>query len=521
MNRIPITIALLALLLPAAAARGQEGCAADADGDGIVNGNDLAMVLGGWGPCAGCPADLNANGQVNGEDLAVVLTRWGSTCAPTVSSMSATAGPLAGGTAVTITGTHLLNPTSVTFGGTPAVIGWSSRNSLTVVAPPRTEGAATVTVITAGGSISAGAFTHYGAPTITSVSPNTGAAAGGSAVTITGAAFYGNPTVTFGGVAASGVSVLSPAQLRAVAPPGSVGTTVAISVATPSGATTLRDAFTYVPIIVPPWATLLEATPDPLIVTSDNLRNAIAVTGYAWRVQDNASGIEMLLVPPGSFDMGCIQPSLSFNCMGDEQPVHTVTFTNAFYIGRYEVTQAQWLAQMGSNPSNFQPPSYTLDLSRPVEQVSWNTAQGFLSATGLRLPTEAEWEYACRAGTTTPFHSGPGFPNGTTNDNLLGLIAWYDCSAGCVTRSVGGKAANALGLHDMLGNVWEWCGDWYDHPYTSAPQTNPTGPRAGWFRVLRGASATSNPSGPSAARRRYEEPNYTYNDLGFRVARNP
>ena len=525
MNHLRIILALLSLLFPTAIALGQEGCAADANGDGVVNGSDLAMVLGGWGPCAGCAADLNANGQVNGEDLAVVLTRWSSTCAPTVTSMSATAGPLAGGTAVTITGTHLLNPTSVTFGGTPAAVASSSGNSLTVVAPSRSEGPATVIVSTAGGSVSAGVFTYYGAPAITAVSPNTGAAAGGSAVTITGAAFYGNPTVTFGGVAASGVSVLSPAQLRAVAPPGFVGTTVAISVATPSGATTLRDAFAYVPIIVPPWATLLEATPDPLIVTSDNLRNAIAATGYAWRVQDNASGIEMLLVPPGSFDMGCIQPSLSFNCMGDEQPVHTVTFTNAFYIGRYEVTQAQWLARMGSNPSNFQPPSYTLDLSRPVEQVSWNMiagAGGFLTGTGLRLPTEAEWEFSCRAGTTTPFHSGPGFPSGTTTDGLLELIAWYECHSGCASHVVGTKAANALGLHDMLGNVWEWCSDWHES-YSSAAVVDPSGPSAGFSRVLRGGSWNSG-YGQSLVRSSFRAlyaPDVANWEIGFRVARSP
>ena len=89
MNHLRIIIALLSLLIPAAFAHGQEGCAADADGDGIVNGGDLAMVLGGWGPCADCGADLNANGLVNGEDLAVVLTRWGSTCSPAMSSISA------------------------------------------------------------------------------------------------------------------------------------------------------------------------------------------------------------------------------------------------------------------------------------------------------------------------------------------------------------------------------------------------------------------------------------------------
>jgi formylglycine-generating enzyme required for sulfatase activity len=528
MSHVYLLSVLLSILLTAHKAQAQEGCAADADGDGVVNGNDLAIVLGSWGPCVGCPGDLNANGLVNGEDLAVALTRWGSTCAPTVSSMSATAGPIAGGTAVTITGGNLLNPTSVTFGGTAAAVTLSSRNSLTVVAPPHSEGAATVTVNTAGGAATAGVFTYYGAPTITAVSPNTGAAAGGSAVTITGAAFYGNPTVTFGGVAASGVSVLSPAQLRAVAPPGSVGTTVAISVATPSGATTLREAFAYVPIIVPPWATLLEALPDPSIVTSESLRNAITATGLAWRVRDNGTQIEMVLIPPGTFDMGC-SASNWYSCDSDESPVHAMTLTDAFYMGRYEVTQAQWQARIGSNPSYFQSSSAQVPSAqvpnRPVERVSWNMiagAGGFLSGKGLRLPTEAEWEYACRADTTTAFHGFTGYLSGTNDDTLVGSIAWYNSNSSNQTQPVGGKLANGFGLHDMSGNVWEWVNDWYSSTYyASSPSTNPTGPATGTYRVVRGGVWTNNSNFVRSSRRFYTTPDVTSYDLGFRVARNP
>jgi formylglycine-generating enzyme required for sulfatase activity len=240
-------------------------------------------------------------------------------------------------------------------------------------------------------------------------------------------------------------------------------------------------------------------------------------------VRDNGTGIEMLLVPPGTFDMGCIQGSDSYGCNWWEQPVHTVTLTNAFYIGRYEVTQAQWQSKMGSNPSAFQ--GQADSPSRPVEQVSWNTIQGFLTATGLRLPTEAEWEYACRAGTTTPFHSGPGFPNGTTNDSLVVQIAWYSpcCGgdSGNQTHAVGSKVANALGVHDMLGNVWEWCNDWYaDYPSTA--QTNPAGPVSGSARILRGGSwhdFTLNVR--SSDRDNVSAPDYSYNVVGFRVARNP
>jgi len=279
------------------------------------------------------------------------------------------------------------------------------------------------------------------------------------------------------------------------------------------------------PVPFPPpvtwWATVTEAMPDPAVVINADLRSAIIATGLPWRVRDNSSGIEMLLVPPGIFQMGCIMGSDSSPCYSPDQPVHTVTLTNAYYLGRYEVTQAQWQAKMGSNPSSFQ--GQADSPSRPVEQVSWNAIQGFLTATGMQLPTEAQWEYACRAGTTTPFHSGPGFPNGTTNDGLLGTIAWYagnnDYPANYGTKPVGGKAANALGLHDMSGNVTEWCSDWHG-TYSAGAQTNPTGPGSGDYRVLRGGAF--NISVTISLRSSYRgmtAPGSTANEWGFRVAR--
>jgi formylglycine-generating enzyme required for sulfatase activity len=143
----------------------------------------------------------------------------------------------------------------------------------------------------------------------------------------------------------------------------------------------------------------------------------------------------------------------------------------------------------------------------------------------MQLPTEAQWEYACRAGTTTPFHSGPGFPNGTTDDNLVSQIAWYyfnTCSGGdgCRTHAVGTKAANAFGLHDMLGNVWEWCGDWYGG-YSSVAQTNPSGPATGTYRVLRGGSWVSFTDDAGSSNRDSDSPGYAYVTIGFRVARSP
>jgi formylglycine-generating enzyme required for sulfatase activity len=512
--------AVAAALLVAPAARAQDGCIADVDGDGIVNGNDLAGVLGGWGSCSGCGGDVNGNGVINGEDLAVVLTRWGSTCAPTVTGITPDAGPLAGGVVVTITGDRLLNPTGVTFGGTQATIVSSTRSAVTLLAPARPGGAATIVVTTAGGSVNAGSFTYYGAPTITGVTPGTGSPAGGTIVTITGSGFFGSPTVRFGKTSAPSVTAVSPTQLSVVTPPGSTGAAVSVTVVTDEGSASLGSSFTFG--LVPSWATVLDWTPDPSVVTNVALRDSIVATGLPWRVRDNSSQIEMLLVPPGTFNMGC-SASNQFGCWSFENPVHAVTLTNAFYLGRYEVTQAQWTARMGSNPSYRQSASAQVPAAqvpnRPVEQVSWNAIQGFLSGTGLRLPTEAEWEYACRAGTTTAFHSMPGFPNGTNDDTQVGNIAWFDSNSAGQTRPVGGKAANALGLHDISGNVWEAVNDWYGN-YPAGAQTNPPGPATGGVRMVRGGSWAI---GTDYLRSSFRgvPPSITDPAIGFRVARNP
>ncbi len=256
------------------------------------------------------------------------------------------------------------------------------------------------------------------------------------------------------------------------------------------------------PAVVPAWATLLEAAPNPAIVTDANLRAAIVASGLPWRIRDNSSNIEMLLVPAGTFTMGCSPGDA--NCLADESPAHQVTLTNAFYMGKTEVTQAQWQATMGINPSYFfgQP-------NNPVEQVTWNMIQSFNSATGLRLPTEAEWEYACRAGTTTARY-------GEVN-----AIAWYYQNWTIYgTQPVAGKLPNALGLYDTLGNVWEWCQDWYG-PYSSASVINPTGPTTGSYRLLRGGSWVYGSDNCRASRRYDNTPVYVGNFGGFRVARNP
>ena len=277
-------------------------------------------------------------------------------------------------------------------------------------------------------------------------------------------------------------------------------------------------------IVVPTWATLLEAAPDASVVTDANLRAAISASGLAWRVRDNSSQLEMLLIPAGTFTMGCSESNWN-GCDGDESPTHQVTLS-AFYIGRYEVTQAQWLAEMGSNPSGFVPANgYSSDTTKPVERVSWNMIAGtggFNSVTGLRLPTEAEWEYAYRAGTTTAFHSFPGYTIGTNNDALLGHIAWYSGNSVNETHAVGGKKANALGLHDMSGNVWEWCQDWYGSTYyASSPLTNPTGPATGSVRLARGGSWFFEHGYHRASERNSGTPDGYGINPGVRVAQNP
>jgi formylglycine-generating enzyme required for sulfatase activity len=237
--------------------------------------------------------------------------------------------------------------------------------------------------------------------------------------------------------------------------------------------------------VVPTWATLLEASPDPAVVTDANLRAAIMASGFAWRVRDNSSNIEMLLVPGGTFMMGC-SPG-DGECANEETP-HQVTLTNAFYMGKTEVTWAQWHAKMGIDPyAPGGPPN------NPVEKVSWDTIQSFNSATGLRLPTEEEWEYACRAGTTTARYGD------------LNAIAWYSENSSNTTHSVATKLPNALGLYDTLGNVYEWCQSWY----------------FSLGRVLRGGALNNQAPACGCSRRYYSASGNSNYSWGFRAARNP
>ena len=221
----------------------------------------------------------------------------------------------------------------------------------------------------------------------------------------------------------------------------------------------------------------------------------------------NIGSFEMVYVKGGTFTMGATAEQGS-DADSDEKPTHSVTVSD-FYIGKYEVTQAQWRAIMGSNPSRF-----TGD-NNPVEQVTWNDVQEFIkklnAQTGkkYRLPTEAEWEYAARGGNKSKGYRYSG-------SDSISDVAWYiDNARG--THPVGQKAPNELGIYDMSGNVWEWCQDWYGD-YSSSSQTNPTGPSSGSDRVMRGSGWYYSARSCRISNRSFFGPDYRGSNCGFRLA---
>ena len=237
----------------------------------------------------------------------------------------------------------------------------------------------------------------------------------------------------------------------------------------------------------------------------------------------NGVSFEMIYVKGGTFWMGAqsTNPSgqnFDSEAQSNESPVHQVTLSS-YYMGETEVTQALWQAVMGSNPSYFMG-----DSQRPVEQVSWNDCQAFitklnqqcagqLNGRQFRLPTEAEWEYAARGGKKSRGYKYSG------SNNTLDNVAWYGDgdNSGGTTHAVGTKQANELGLYDMSGNVWEWCSDWYDG-YSSSAQTNPTGPATGSFRVYRGGSWGDNGRDCRVSIRYGCTPDYTPINFGLRLS---
>jgi formylglycine-generating enzyme required for sulfatase activity len=222
----------------------------------------------------------------------------------------------------------------------------------------------------------------------------------------------------------------------------------------------------------------------------------------------NNVDIEMVWVQTGNFMMG--------NDEGeeDEKPLHEVSL-KGFYIGKYEVTQEQWLLVMRNNPSE----NITC-LKCPVTNVSWDDIQTFINRLNVnsnkkyRLPTEAEWEYAAKGGS-----ENIKFKYAGSND--IDAVAWYGGNSNGLTHQVGTKKANSLGIFDMTGNVWEWCNDWYDkHYYQYSAKSNPAGTSTGSFRVLRGGSFSYNISYLCTPSDRYYSKSYgAFNYIGFRLAK--
>ena len=221
-------------------------------------------------------------------------------------------------------------------------------------------------------------------------------------------------------------------------------------------------------------------------------------------IKDCATCPEMVVIPSGKFEMG------SGNGESDEKPIHSVSI-NAFALGKTEVTQGQWRAVMGNNPSRFS----SCGDDCPVEEVSWNDAQSFIqklnAKTGkqYRLPSEAEWEYACRAG---------GQQEYCGSDNV-DSVAWYESNSGKSTHPVSRKQPNAFGLYDMSGNVWEWVEDSYHDSYNGAPTNGSVWQGDGAKRVLRGGSWNYEPQLARVANRFRYAPAFRYSYFGFRVAR--
>lgn len=212
---------------------------------------------------------------------------------------------------------------------------------------------------------------------------------------------------------------------------------------------------------------------------------------------NSTDGLTYIWIPPGSFMMGCSPGDK--HCSEEEKPKHRVEISKGFWIGETPVTQEAYERVVGSNPSSIKMPQ------RPVECVTWEDAQRYCQLVGMRLPTEAEWEYAARAGSTA------------TRYGKLDEIAWYDKNSRRETHDVRGKQPNAWGLYDMLGNVDEWVADRFDQTYYERSEVrDPEGPREGSLRLTRGGSSLNSSLSVSASRRFWREPVVPYDDVGFR-----
>jgi len=233
----------------------------------------------------------------------------------------------------------------------------------------------------------------------------------------------------------------------------------------------------------------------------------------------NDFGMTFVLIPSGTFVMGSPEGETGRR---SNEVQHNVTLTQAFYMQKTEVTQGQWKAIMGANPSHFS----SCGDDCPVEKVSWEDAQEFIEKLNLhenankyKLPTEAQWEYAARAGSTTALANGNLVEKSCNLDTNLNEMGWYCANAESKTHPVAQKKPNAWGLFDMHGNVWEWCQDWYESSYPTTSVTDPMGPSTGSSRVLRGGCWADDAQGCRSAYRSSYSSGYRGSHLGLRLMR--
>ena len=294
---------------------------------------------------------------------------------------------------------------------------------------------------------------------------------------------------------------------------GIVGTVYEIRYVTDLGQTNAANAWHCVEFLQLPMSPYLWLDKSTA-ATGKRFYQALAFTAPS----------NLVFIPPGTFRMGSATNEVGRSLK--EGPQTEVTISRGFWMGKYLVTQGDYQALMGSNPSYFSSSNgFTLDLSRPVDSVSWFDATDYCTllttreqaadhipkGSAYRLPTEAEWEYACRAWTSTRFGYGddPGYTNLTN-------YAWYFENSDSMTHSVGQKLPNLWGLYDMQGNLEEWCLDWYG-TYPGGTAVDPQGPATGTLRILRGGFCEDSPSYCRAAARNLHEPDARHFHLGFRV----
>ena len=249
-------------------------------------------------------------------------------------------------------------------------------------------------------------------------------------------------------------------------------------------------------------ATLKKEIPSKVGVTLENVDTEPKIGDVR-----SFDGIEFIYIPYGTFYMG-LKIGMEY-----ERPLHKVTITEGFWLSKYEITQSQWEKVMAENPSRFK------GTDHPVENISWNQVQNYIKKLNnpkYRLPTEAEWEYACRAGSTSKYFFGK-------DKTLLEQYCWFGESiTKGSTHPVGQKKSNAWGLYDMYGNVYEYCEDIYDHTnnyYSESPEIDPGGPSKGKYRIMRGGAWGSPEKYCNSGSRNFSSPSKGSSAMGFRLLR--